>query len=149
MHIFVGKHNLTTLSRQQTSPRSFLAAIRRACDDSLEKYRNAEYAIHYESIKTGVQAASEIRVNEMKEDNPWASDLLTLLKKVTVPCLFEDVQVLWGRKYPQGPKELIDKHPQHTPPEFVSQRWQDVRERLERLGFCMTLDSVVKFKSML
>lgn len=126
-------------ARQQTSPRSFLAAIRRACDDSLEKYRNAEYAIHYESIKTGVQAASEIRANEMKEDNPWAGDLLTLLKKVTVPCLFEDVQVLWGRKYPQGPKELIDKHPQHTPPEFVSQRWQDVRELLERLGFCMTL----------
>ena len=126
-------------ARQQTSPRSFLAAIRRACDNSCEKYRNAEYAIHYESIKTGVQAASEIRVNEMKEDNPWAGDLLALLKGVTVPCPFEDVQALWENRYPQGPKELIARYPQHTPPEFALQRWQDVRELLERLGFCMTL----------
>lgn len=126
-------------ARQQTSPRSFLAAIRRACDNSCEKYRNAEYAIHYESIKTGVQAASEIRVNEMKEDNPWAGDLLALLKGVTVPCSFEDVQALWENRYPQGPKELIARYPQHTPPEFALQRWQDVRELLERLGFCMTL----------
>ena len=126
-------------ARQQTSPRSFLAAIRRACDNSCEKYRNAEYAIHYESIKTGVQAASEIRVNEMKEDNPWAGDLLALLKGVTVPCSFEDVQALWKNRYPQGPKELITRYPQHTPPEFALQRWQDVRELLERLGFCMTL----------
>jgi hypothetical protein len=126
-------------ARQQTSPRSFLAAIRRACDDSHEKYRNAEYAIHYESIKTGVQAASEIRVNEMKEDNPWAEDLLALLKGVTVPCPFEDVQTMWEKNYPQGPKELIARHPQHTPPEFKSQHWQDVLKRLERLGFCMAL----------
>ena len=128
-------------ARQQTSPRSFLAAIRRACDDSREKYRNAEYeyAIHYEGIKAGVQAASEIRVNEMKEDNPWAGDLLALLKGVTVPCPFADIQTLWEKRYPQGPKELVARYPQHTPPEFASQSWQDVRELLERLGFCMTL----------
>ena len=126
-------------ARQQTSPRSFLVAIRRACDDSRENHSRAEYAIHYESIKVGVQAASEIRVSEMQEDNPWAEDLLTLLKGVTVPCPFEDVQALWEKRYPQGPKELVAKHPLHTPPEFASQRWQDVREQLERLGFCMTL----------
>lgn len=126
-------------ARQQTSPRSFLAAIRRACEDSRENHRDAAYAIHYESIKTGVQAASEIRVNEMKEDNPWVGDLLTHLRGVTVPCPFEDVQAIWEERYPQGPGELADKYPRHTPPEFTSQRWQDVRELLERLGFCLTL----------
>ena len=126
-------------ARQQTSPRSFLVAIRHACDDSRENHSRAEYAIPSESIKVGVQAASEIRVTERQEDNPWAEDLLTLLKGVTVPCPFEDVQALWEKRYPQGPKELVAKHPLHTPPEFASQRWQDVREQLERLGFCMTL----------
>lgn len=126
-------------ARQQTSPRSFLAAIRRACDDSRENHSHAEYAIHYESIKIGVQTASEIRVNEMQEDNPWAGTLLKLLKGMTVPCPFEDVQALWEERYPQGPEELFVNYPQHRPPEFASQRWQDVRELLERLGFCMTL----------
>ena len=37
-------------ARQQTSPRSFLVAIRHACDDSRENHSRAEYAIHYESI---------------------------------------------------------------------------------------------------
>ncbi|MDE7066045.1 MAG: hypothetical protein K2O70_11390, partial [Desulfovibrionaceae bacterium] len=126
-------------ARRQTSPRSFLAAIRRACDDSRENHHDAAYAIHYESIKNGVQTASEIRVNEMKEDNPWVGDLLTPLKGMTVPCPSEEVQALWETRYPKGPKELVDNYPRYAPPEFASQRWQDVRELLERLGFCMTL----------
>ncbi|MBQ9407545.1 MAG: ATP-binding protein [Desulfovibrio sp.] len=127
-------------ARQQTSPRSFMAAICRACEDSRENHASAEYAIHYESIKCGVQYASEIRVAEMQEDNPWAENLLTLLKGRTVPCPFQDVQALWEEKYPHGPGMLIDSYPEHTPPEFAKQRWQDVREKLERLGFCMKLE---------
>lgn len=126
-------------ARQQTSPRSFLAAIRRACEDSCENHRNAAYAIHYESIKRGVQAASEIRVNEMQEDNPWVENLLTPLKGLNVPCTFQEVQSVWDQKYPQGPEALVDSYPAHVPPEFTRQHWQDVRDLLERLGFCMTL----------
>ena len=127
-------------ARQQTMPRSFLAAIRRACEDSRENHPDADHAIHYENLKLGVQSASEIRVAEMQEDNPWAGILLSLLKGQTVPCSFQEVQALWAERYPQGPGMLIQKFPQHVPPEFATQRWQDVRELLDRLGFCMTLE---------
>ena len=125
-------------ARQQTSPRSFMAAIRRACEDSCENHASADYAIHYASIKCGVQSASEIRVAEMREDNPWAENLLPLLKNLSVSCLFQ-VLPLWAEKYPQGPGMLVDKDPQHAPPEFAKQGWKDVRQLLEQLGFCMTL----------
>lgn len=126
-------------ARQHTSPRSFLAAIRRACEDSRENHMTSKFAIHYESIKQGVQAASEIRVNEMKEDNPWVGGLLESLKGVTVPCLFQDIQTIWNRRYPNGPKELAEKHTQYAPPEFSSLQWLDIRKKLEHLGFCMTM----------
>ena len=125
-------------ARQQTSPRSFMAAIHRACEDSSENHRNGEYAIHYASIKCGVQSASGIRVAEMREDNPWAENLLTILKGLNVPCQFEDVLSLWKKNYPKGPSMLVEKYPQHAPPEFATQRWDDVRVLLERLGFCIT-----------
>ena len=35
---------------------------------------------------------------------------------------------------------LIQKFPQHVPTKFATQRWQDVRKLLDRLGFCMTLE---------
>ena len=92
-------------ARQQTSPRSFVAAIRLA---------------------------------EMRGDNPWAENLLPLLKNLSVSCLFQ-VLPLWAEKYPQGPGMLVDKDPQHAPPEFAKQGWKDVRQLLEQLGFCMTL----------
>jgi hypothetical protein len=48
--------------RGQTSPRSFLAAIRQAAEDSRDRHDDHEFALHYESIKRGIQKASEIRV---------------------------------------------------------------------------------------
>lgn len=126
-------------SRQQASPRSFLAAVCYACDDSRQNHRNAPYAIHYDSIKLGVRAASEIRVNEMKEDNPWVGGLLESLRGVTVPCSFREVQDIWEARYPRGPVELVEQHPRHAPPEFASQQWPEVKNLLERLGFCTTM----------
>ncbi len=126
-------------ARQQTSPRSFLAAIRSACDDSRVNHKSSEYAIHYDSIKHGVQEASRIRVDEMNEDNPWAEGLLDSLRGLTVPCSFIDIQKNWTKRYPKGPKGLVDQYGKHVPPEFVSQNWIDVKNMLERLGFCQTM----------
>ena len=56
---------------KRTSPRSFLAALRSAAEDSLEKYPDHDYPLHYESIKLGVQRASQIRINELAEDYPF------------------------------------------------------------------------------
>ena len=81
--------------RGQTSPRSFLAAIRAAAENSREKYPEHEYALHYESIKRGVQEASQIRIAEMAEDYPWVKTLCDLLAGLNVPCEFAEVGDRW------------------------------------------------------
>ena len=55
-------------AHRQVSPRSFLAAVRRAAQD--QPRESYEWALFYESIKRGVQEASRIRVKEMQEDYP-------------------------------------------------------------------------------
>ncbi len=67
-----------------TSPRSFLAALRAAVDDS--RVRTTEYALHYESIKRGVQKASQVRVQEIEEDHPLVATAREPLAGVVVPC---------------------------------------------------------------
>lgn len=83
-------------ARGEVSPRSFLAAVRRAASDSprLEQ----EYLLHYESIKQGVQEASRIRVRELEEDYPWIKTLFDPLSGITVPCPFDDIRGVWQEK---------------------------------------------------
>ena len=128
-------------ARLQTTPRSFLFAIRRACEDTLNNHADSSYPIHFESIKRGVQSASEIRVNEMKEDNPWAVLLLSLLGGMYVPLRFKEVEDVWQKKYPKGPSMLLEEDPQHTPPEFADGNWSDIRKVLEKLGLCFRLQN--------
>ncbi len=115
----------------QTSPRSFLAAIRQAASDSKERYPEHNQALHYESIKRGVRKASEIRVNEISEDYPWVKDVLSLLKGLTVPCDYSSVLMRWEDKFPEGPGGIsFDR----LPPQHVERGWEGIREDLERLG---------------
>jgi hypothetical protein len=55
----------------QTTPRSFLTAIRKAAEESCHRYPDAEYPLFYDGLKLGVQAASSNRINELEEDHPW------------------------------------------------------------------------------
>jgi hypothetical protein len=82
-------------SRGRASPRSFLSAIRGAADDSALHKTEHRYALHYESIKLGVQNASRIRVTEIAEDYPWVDSAVTPLKGLVVPCSEEDVLAAW------------------------------------------------------
>jgi hypothetical protein len=78
----------------KVSPRSFLAAMRHAALDT--KARAGQlYAIHYESIKLGVQHASSIRVGELEEDYPWINTLFKPLAGLSVPCQFADIEQAW------------------------------------------------------
>ncbi|WP_368373233.1 hypothetical protein [Pseudomonas brassicacearum] len=122
--------------RGRTSPRSFLAAIRQAADDSLEKYPDYEQPLHYESIKRGVQKASEIRVAEMAEDYPWVPKIMDPLRGLTVPCLFEVVEERWKLQFPSG---LSDLSEQRLPPQHAERGWSGVRSDLERLGIFETM----------
>jgi hypothetical protein len=119
----------------RTSPRSFLAAIRQAAEDSTERYGQYELALHFESIKRGIQKASEIRVQEMAEDYPWVPVVLSELKSLNVPCEFDVVVARWAAKFPEGPQSIPSDR---LPAQHVARGWDGLREDLQRLGLIET-----------
>lgn len=121
--------------RGQTSPRSFLAAIRQAAEDSRERYSEHEFALHYESIKRGIQKASEIRVQEIAEDYSWVTDVLSGLEGMNVPCDFMDVQSHWLGRFPQGSQTIPSAR---LPAQHAERGWDGLREDLQRLGLIET-----------
>jgi hypothetical protein len=122
--------------RGRTSPRSFLAAIRAAAENSFEQYPDHGYALHYESIKRGVQKASEIRVAEMAEDYPWVTGLMVPLSGLTVPCDFDAVESRWDSRFSRG-LEYVSAD--RLPPQHLDRGWPGVQDDLERLGIFETM----------
>ena len=122
--------------RGRTSPRSFLAAIRQAAEDSLENYQSYDQPLHFESIKRGVQKASQIRVLEMAEDYPWVPKVMDPLRGLTVPCPFEAIEERWKLQLPSG---FSDLSKQRLPPQHAERGWSGVRSDLERLGIFETM----------
>ncbi|WGJ88607.1 hypothetical protein QEP15_14620 [Achromobacter mucicolens] len=120
--------------RGQTSPRSFLAAIRQAAEDSSERYPEHGYALHFESIKRGIQKASEIRVQEMAEDYPWVPDVLSTLSGMNVPVEFDAVREKWEQKF-VSPQEMSSAR---LPAQHMDRGWDGVRDDLQRLGLLET-----------
>ena len=82
----------------KASPRSFITALRSAAEDTMERYPDHDAALHYDSIKRGVQRASEIRVQELGEDYPWVDRLLNSLRGMVVPCDFADIADRWTER---------------------------------------------------
>jgi len=128
---------------KRTSPRSFLAAIRKAADDSFN--RTGDFPLHYESIKKGVQNASQIRVDEIAEDYPWIKDLCKPLGNaaMNVPALFSDIEEKWKKEYPDGPATIASKEysdgpgtnsSKKLPPQDLDSGWTGIKKELIRLG---------------
>ena len=122
--------------RGLTSPRSFLAAILQATEDSELRYGQYEFALHYESIKRGIQKASEIRVQEIAEDYPWAPELLSALKGTIVPCEYETVLGTWEARFPNGPDSV--RSDKKLPAQHAERGWDGIKEDLQRLGLMET-----------
>lgn len=120
----------------RTSPRSFLAAIRAAAEDSAEKYPDHSYAVHYESIKRGVQKASEIRIAEMAEDYPWVTNLFEPLRGLVVPCEYASIEDRWKQKFPQGLSAIEGNR---LPPQHAERGWSGIHDDLQRLGLVETM----------
>jgi hypothetical protein len=119
----------------RTSPRSFLAAIRQSAEDSRERYPDHGLALHYESIKRGIQKASEIRVDEMAEDYPWVRTFMTPLAGLTVPCEYALILQRWEEAFPGGPRAA---RIERLPPQHAERGWDGIREDLKRLGLFET-----------
>lgn len=119
----------------RTSPRSFLAALREAAEDTQQRYPNHDTALHYESIKRGVQKASGIRVNELKEDYPWVDSLMKPLKGLVVPCAFHEVVDRWQRESALAKiQERVETRKERLPPAHLEEGPNGVRKDLEELG---------------
>ena len=118
----------------RVSPRSFLAALRAAARDTAERRPEHAYALHYDSIKRGVQAASEIRVWEIQEDYPWVHQVLSPLGGMSVPCEFEEIAARWRRDgVLEHLSDRIQKDDVKLPPQHIGQGPDGVRKDLEAL----------------
>jgi len=120
-------------ARRQVSPRSFLAALRHAATDRPRE--DQKYALHYESIKHGVQAASQIRVNEIQEDYPWVGELFEPLSGISVPCKFKEIQQKWEENgVLKGLEKEISATDIRLPPEHIKSGPEGVLKDLNTLG---------------
>lgn len=124
----------------RVSPRSFLKALRTAAENTTEWNPDYEYALHFDSIKRGVQEASRIRVAELKEDYPWVDRVLNPLSGMTVPCRFEEIEERWKEK--NVLKRLskdVGQDAVKLPPLHIEGGARGVRQDLEGLGIFLRL----------
>jgi hypothetical protein len=119
-------------SRGKVSPRSFLAALREAATDNLIK--DQKYALNYQAIKKGVQKASNIRVNELKEDYPWIHMLINPLKGISVPCSFSSIEEIWSSHNIINNLNNIDSDAVRLPPSRLHQGPEGIKQDLVDLG---------------
>ena len=127
-------------TKGRVSPRSFLAALREAARRTSENRPDHKYALHYDSIKRGVQKASRIRVAELREDYPWVNRVFEPLRGMTVPCEFREIKNQWRNSgllddpaapLADGAMELSPSYPQRDAP--------GIRGDLESLGIFQRL----------
>ena len=119
----------------RVSPRSFLAALRTAAEDTAERHPEHEHALHYDSIKRGVQEASKIRVREIQEDYPWVDRVFQPLKELVVPCTFDEIERRWHQdKVLDRLGEEMEENAVKLPPGHIEQGAYGVRQDLECLG---------------
>jgi hypothetical protein len=114
--------------RGYTSPRSFLAALRRAAEHESAK---GDAALPYTAIKAGVQAASQIRVKEISEDYDWVEKVMIPLHRLTVPCAFPEIEARWQEK---GGVGKLCENTRFLPPSNLREGAIGVRADLEALG---------------
>ncbi len=124
----------------RVSPRSFLAALRAAADDTENQRSDYKYPLHYESIKRGVQEASKIRVRELQEDYPWVHQVLNPLKGMVVPCDFGEISERWRKG---GVLDLlaedVDQDEVKLPPLHIDDGADGIREDLGSLGIFLRM----------
>ena len=119
----------------RVSPRSFIEALRKAAADTADRYPDHGYALHYDSIKRGVQEASTIRVTEIKEDYPWVDRALTPLGGLVVPCRFREISKRWkDQEVVRHLTEGVNDEEVRLPPINIADGADGIRRDLEDLG---------------
>ena len=117
----------------RVSPRSFLAALRKAADETENRNLECATALHYDGIKSGVQEASKIRVSEIREDYPWMDQVLSPLEGLVVPCRFDEITERW-RGVLEQLTTAVEQDDVKLPPAHIDAGPEGVRLDLETLG---------------
>lgn len=117
----------------QVSPRSFLAAVREAAERPLPA--GWRYCLHYEAIKQGVQRASQIRVDEVKEDFEWIGIVMEPLGGLVIPCHFEEIDRRWKNQRVIAQIQARTGSDSPLPPRHLSMGPAGLRTDLKDLGF--------------
>lgn len=125
----------------QVSPRSFFAALRTAAEETPDDF---PLTIDYRAIQTGVQKASQIRVQEITaEDYPWIQLVMApLYGNLTVPCEPLEFEKIWKQHstLPGLKKKLKEgKTPVKLPPQNLDLGAPGILRDLELLGIIQRL----------
>lgn len=137
-YMWIPSHLADTGGR--VSPRPFLAALRQAATGTADKYPHHQFALHYESIKRGVQHASKIRMSELREDYPWVDRVLIPLAGMVVPCGFDEITERWrAGDVLDRLTEDVAKNEVKLPPRHIDQGPDGVRHDLESLRVFLRL----------
>ncbi len=88
----------------ETTPRSFLVALRSAAEETIERHPEAGFALAYQGLQVGVRVASRIRVDEISEFW-WVPEVMRPLPvSLRVPF---DIDALEARWHEDGTLERI------------------------------------------
>ncbi len=98
----------------QTSPRSFLVALRAAAEETLRTFAGHSHPLHWDAIRRGVQKASQIRVEQVSEDMPWVKTAIGPLAGMQVPMEEADLVARWRGKDLQTLLEAHNDSPDRT-----------------------------------
>lgn len=125
----------------QVSPRSFLAALGKAAEETSDDF---SLPLDYRGIQRGVQAASQIRVQEITEDYPWVASVMTPLRgNLTVPCAAAEIERIWSDEQTLNQLQGLLARGQGAvklPPQHVEQGASGLLTDLEELGMLQRMD---------
>lgn len=125
----------------QVSPRSFLAALGTAANETEEDYA---LPLDYRGIQRGVQQASQIRVQEITEDYPWVASVMAPLRgNLTVPCAAGDILRIWRDEQTLAEMQRLLASSQDAvklPPQHLEQGPAGLLIDLEALGMVQRMD---------
>lgn len=87
-------HNHLADAFGETSPRSFLIALQRAAEFAKPELTTA---LDHHALRAGVQAASGVRLDQLKEDYAWIGEVFEALARLEVPCFPKKFTESWRR----------------------------------------------------
>ena len=132
-------------AQRRVSPRSFLAALREAASDTVERYPEHSHALHPDSIRRGVLKASRVRIEEIENDYPWVGDAMAALAGMAVPLESAEIAERWqSAGVLENLGRLTEQNEVKLPPRRLGAGAAGVNLDLESLGvFYRMLDGRV------